>query len=261
MERRHHSRSSHHHHHHHSSSSSSRSRSPSHSHSSSSHHRQQQHEYNDKQTHKKKWEVRKEEDQKDEKAIASGEYKYPSPPPSPPPPKYAKPARNFVPSGKLQEESALKYKGRKLLWDEPADAAVPNTRWRIYVFKGTSTVGDPLLVHRQSCYLFGRDRAVADIPIDHPSCSSQHAVLQYRRVGERILNENDLDGKKELVVVPDVRPYIMDLGSTNGTTLNGKQLPPKTYVEIKEKDVVKFAFSTRDYVFLQDRDHTKDETD
>ena len=164
-----------------------------------------------------------------------------------------------MPSGKLQEEAALKYKGRKLLWDEPADAAAPNTRWRIYVFKGESTVGEPLLVHKQSCYLFGRDRAIADIPTDHPSCSAQHAVLQYRRVGDRVLNSDDLDGKKELVVVSDVRPYIMDLGSTNGTTLNGEKLPPKTYVEVKEKDVVKFAFSTRDYVFVQDRDHAADD--
>ncbi len=37
-------------------------------------------------------------------------------------------------------------------------------------------------MHRQSAYLFGRERKVADIPIDHPSCSSQHAVLQYRQV-------------------------------------------------------------------------------
>lgn len=39
---------------------------------------------------------------------------------------------------------------------------------------------EPLYVHRQSCYLFGRERRVADIPTDHPSCSKQHAVLQYR---------------------------------------------------------------------------------
>ena len=34
----------------------------------------------------------------------------------------------------------------------------------------------------RSRYLFGRERKVADVPLDHPSCSSQHAVLQYRRV-------------------------------------------------------------------------------
>jgi len=39
-----------------------------------------------------------------------------------------------------------------------------------------------LPVYHQSGYLLGRDRLVADIPIDHPSCSKQHAVLQYRQV-------------------------------------------------------------------------------
>ena len=30
-------------------------------------------------------------------------------------------------------------------------------------------------------FLFGRDRHIADIPTDHPSCSGQHAVIQVRR--------------------------------------------------------------------------------
>jgi hypothetical protein len=34
------------------------------------------------------------------------------------------------------------------------------------------------LHRRQSMYLFGRERRVADIPTDHPSCSKQHAVIQ-----------------------------------------------------------------------------------
>ncbi len=50
-----------------------------------------------------------------------------------------------------------------------------------YYFQGEEEL--PILyIHRQSCYLLGRDRKVADIPLDHPSCSKQHAVLQYRMV-------------------------------------------------------------------------------
>lgn len=37
---------------------------------------------------------------------------------------------------------------------------------------------------RSSCYLFGRERRVADVPTDHPSCSKQHAVLQFRWAAE-----------------------------------------------------------------------------
>ena len=46
------------------------------------------------------------------------------------------------------------------------------------------------------------------------------------------------------------RPFLMDLQSTNGSFLNGKRLEPYKYYEIREKDVVKFGHSTRDYVFL-----------
>ena len=39
---------------------------------------------------------------------------------------------------------------------------------------------DMLEISSQSAYLIGRDRIVADIPVDHPSISKQHAVIQYR---------------------------------------------------------------------------------
>ena len=41
------------------------------------------------------------------------------------------------------------------------------------------------LFGRQSCYLFGRDRAIVDIPTEHPSCSKQHAVIQFRQITKR----------------------------------------------------------------------------
>lgn len=43
------------------------------------------------------------------------------------------------------------------------------------------SVSDVLHIHRQSAYLIGRDRAVADLAIEHPSCSKQHAVIQCTR--------------------------------------------------------------------------------
>ena len=52
--------------------------------------------------------------------------------------------------------------------------------------------------------LAGREKKIADIHVRHPSCSSQHAVLQYRQV------KDPKTGKTK------VRPYIMDLQSTNG---------------------------------------------
>ncbi len=70
--------------------------------------------------------------------------------------------------------------GVVLVYTEPLEARPSTARWRLYVFKAGQQVGEPLYIHRQTSYLFGRERKVADVPTDHPSCSKQHAVLQYR---------------------------------------------------------------------------------
>lgn len=71
--------------------------------------------------------------------------------------------------------------GVELKWSEPSDSRVPDVQWRLYVFKGGGdTPVDTLSIHRQAAYLVGRDRTVVDLPIDHPSASKQHAVVQFR---------------------------------------------------------------------------------
>jgi hypothetical protein len=64
---------------------------------------------------------------------------------------------------------------------EPLDSARPSKKWRLYVFKNEE-ISETLHLHRQSAYLFGRDKRVADIELKHESCSKQHAVIQYRQV-------------------------------------------------------------------------------
>ncbi|GFP90002.1 fha domain-containing protein ddl [Phtheirospermum japonicum] len=140
---------------------------------------------------------------------------------------------SFELSGKLAAETN-RVRGVTLLFNEPPDARKPEIRWRLYVFKGGEALTEPLYVHRQSCYLFGRERRVADIPTDHPSCSKQHAVLQYRQVEEE--NPDGTMSKR-------VRPYMMDLGSTNGTFINDNQMEPQRYYELFEKDTIKFGNS------------------
>ena len=72
-----------------------------------------------------------------------------------------------------------------------AQAKKPSIRWRFYVFKNGEPIDDPLYIHRQSCYLLGRDRKIADLPVDHPSCSKQHAVLQVIPHPKRKLQTDD----------------------------------------------------------------------
>lgn len=156
---------------------------------------------------------------------------------------------NFETTGKLTEE-ANTFRGVVIKYSEPPEARKPKRRWRLYPFKGEKAL--PVLhIHRQSGYLMGRDRKIADIAIDHPSCSKQHAALQFRLVPV----------KTETGTTKQIRPYIMDLDSANGTYLNNKKIEPRKYYELLEKDVLKFGYSTREYVLLHEHSQDADEDD
>ena len=153
-------------------------------------------------------------------------------------------------SGKLLEDTNV-VNGVTVKYAEPAQARKPRTKWRLYVFKGNEEL--PILyIHRQSAYMLGRDRKVADIPLDHPSCSKQHSVLQYRLVD--YVRKDGSHGKR-------VKPYVIDLGSANGTFVNNQKIEPQKYVEVLEKDVLKFGFSSREYVLLHDQSKDCEEED
>lgn len=112
---------------------------------------------------------------------------------------------------------------------------------------------------------------MVDLPVDHPSCSSQHAVLQYRLVnyekkdgstGKRVRYTQPLINHvlcglythvyihvnapiphcKELQKrdalwnhIFECRPYLIDLESTNGTYINNQRIESARYWELKEK--------------------------
>ncbi|XP_059166358.1 smad nuclear-interacting protein 1-like [Physella acuta] len=148
---------------------------------------------------------------------------------------------NFQLSGKLTEDTNT-FRGVVIKYNEPHEAMKPKRRWRLYPFKGETAL--PVLhIHRQSAYLLGRDRKIADIPVDHPSCSKQQAVLQFRAMP--YTRPDGTPGRR-------VRPYIIDLDSANGTFLNNEKIDARRYYELREKDVLKFGFSTREYVVLHD---------
>ena len=148
---------------------------------------------------------------------------------------------DFKLSGKLTADTNT-FKGVVIKYNEPPEAKKPKRRWRLYPFKN-GVEQKVLHIHRQSAFLLGRDRKIADIPIDHPSCSKQHAVLQYRAVEYTRADESR--GRR-------VRPYIIDLDSANGTFVNNQKIEAQRYVELFVKDVLKFGFSSREYVMLHD---------
>uniref|UniRef100_A0A1A9ZGL3 FHA domain-containing protein n=1 Tax=Glossina pallidipes TaxID=7398 RepID=A0A1A9ZGL3_GLOPL len=157
---------------------------------------------------------------------------------------------NFALSGALTEDTN-KVNGVVIKYSEPPEARKPKRRWRLYPFKGETAL--PVLhIHRQSCFLVGRDRKIADLAVDHPSCSKQHAALQYRLIP--FIREDGSTGKR-------VRLYLIDLDSANGTFVNNKPIEARKYYELFEKDVIKFGFSTREYVLLHENSKEDQEDD
>lgn len=142
-----------------------------------------------------------------------------------------------VGAGNKTQDIILKY-------HEPPEARKPPSReqWQIFVFKGTSKEPlETIPLYSRSCWLMGRELAVADLPVEHPTCSKQHAVFQFRH----ITKTNDYGEKKDRVGL-----YLLDLESSHGTFLNDEKISSARYVECHSGDVVKFAESSREYVLI-----------
>ncbi|KAL7918219.1 HAD-like domain-containing protein [Trichoderma austrokoningii] len=129
-----------------------------------------------------------------------------------------------------------------LKYHEPGEARKPPPadQWKLFVFKGGDII-DTIELSARSCWLIGREMAVVDLRAEHPSLSKQHAVIQFRYIEKR--NEyGDKIGK--------VKPYVIDLESANGTILNDEKIPSSRYLELRDKDMLLFGHSTREYVIM-----------
>jgi smad nuclear-interacting protein 1 len=153
---------------------------------------------------------------------------------------------NFAPTGLLAaaSNSVAQADGTEIVlkYHEPAEARKPPAKdvWKLFVFKGADIV-ETIELSLRSCWLVGRELAVVDLPAEHPSVSKQHAVIQFRYIEKR--NEfGDMLGK--------VRPYLIDLDSANGTMLNKDPIQGSRYLELRDKDMVQFGQSTREYVLM-----------
>lgn len=151
---------------------------------------------------------------------------------------------HFKPSGLLystpQPDQPSTVKSPLLKYYECEDSCDPRqhpvtSTFKLFVFKSSSVI-DTIDLSTRPYYRLGRDQSLNHIPLLHQSISSQHAVLQYRVRDERC------------------RLYLMDLGSANGTRINGDMVvESKRFYEILDGDVVTFGASTRDYVFMKNQ--------
>ncbi|KAL9633769.1 MAG: hypothetical protein Q9164_004499 [Protoblastenia rupestris] len=154
---------------------------------------------------------------------------------------------NYAPSGLLAAETNTVANTTIVLkYNEPPEARLPppSAPWRLYIFKGSEAL-ETLNLFERSCWLFGREQAVVDHATEHPSCSKQHAVLQFRYTEKKEKKGGEWGERKGRV-----RLYVIDLESANGTQVNGEMVPERRYVEVKSGDVIRFGESTREYVVL-----------
>ncbi|ORX93716.1 SMAD/FHA domain-containing protein [Clohesyomyces aquaticus] len=142
-----------------------------------------------------------------------------------------------------------------LKYSEPAGARKPcsTQAWRLYVFKDSEIV-DTINLSERSVWLFGRDERVVDVVTGHPSCSGQHAVLQFLYLPAKICRKQGGEkrewDRKEDGHGGSVGLYLIDQDSTHGTRLNGEAVESGRYVEIKDKDLIQFGGSRREYVVI-----------
>ncbi|ODV90667.1 hypothetical protein CANCADRAFT_2397 [Tortispora caseinolytica NRRL Y-17796] len=118
-------------------------------------------------------------------------------------------------------------------YNEPETAQIPSEKYSLIVFKGEQIINQ-FRLEGKSSYKLGRDSATSDIVIAHPSCSKNHAVIQFK---------SSPDDPSKVV------PYLIDLNSANGTKINFSPVPQSRFIQLKSHDVLNFAYSTRDYVF------------
>jgi len=145
---------------------------------------------------------------------------------------------NFELSGLLQkDEQTDKSLDRKFI--APKDARRPIEQgWRLFVFKGDSIDKESRIMklYKGDHFIFGKDQRICHITLNHQTISREHCAICFRIV------DHDRD----------IRPFIIDLGSSNGTKVNGKKLTAFEFLEIKEQDVINFGYSQRDYVLMKD---------
>jgi len=81
-------------------------------------------------------------------------------------------------------------------------------------------------VNRKKMTIFGRNKDLCDIVLQHPSISRQHAAIVHGSSGNM---------------------YLIDLGSSHGSTNNKQKLTAEKREVLRDGDIIRFGASTREY--------------
>ena len=129
----------------------------------------------------------------------------------------------------LYLERQLIKKDKKTKYLLPFDSIEP-TENNIYIMQILRPGSEDVETYElnESCTLIGRD-SMCDVQFKEKIVSGQHFVIQYRNVRLEI-NDNE----------QQIIPYIFDLGSKNGTFIDGKRIPSKQFVQLLNDDKITF---------------------
>ncbi|CAB3401511.1 unnamed protein product [Caenorhabditis bovis] len=150
----------------------------------------------------------------------------------------------------LEKETKISVQAPILHYTPPPWACQPdeNRKYQLEIVKDGRIVGHFNMENRRnSTYVvIGRIKQTCDLVLEHPSISRHHCILQY---GEDIMSRS---GKGW---------HIYELGSTHGSKMNKKKLPPKQYIRTKVGFIFQFGESSRFYNLLGPEEDTEAEWD
>ena len=110
----------------------------------------------------------------------------------------------------------------------PPWSAAPGVAYSLEVVR-EGVVIETIDISQKAFYVVGRDPSSADVVLPHPSVSRTHAIIQHRESGE---------------------VYLFDNGSTHGSKLNRKPVPPHQYVRLSVGAVVRIGTGTRTLMLM-----------
>mmetsp|Transcript_20876 Transcript_20876/g.45745 ORF Transcript_20876/g.45745 Transcript_20876/m.45745 type:complete len:257 (-) Transcript_20876:277-1047(-) len=107
-----------------------------------------------------------------------------------------------------------------------AGKPTPSTLFKVQSSEGGGEHQEDIRLDEKSYYVFGRTKESCDVVLDHGSASRMHAAIVHHTNG---------------------RLYIIDLGATQGTTVDGKKLVTHKPVQLVDGSKIKFGHIPKYY--------------
>ncbi|KAI0984726.1 hypothetical protein GJ496_009366 [Pomphorhynchus laevis] len=118
----------------------------------------------------------------------------------------------------------------KIIFKDPLLEHYPECGYAVEVIKNGVVIQN-IDICKQPYILVGRSPECG-ITLAHTSISRRHAIIQWRKVDDRI------------------QPYLLDLGSTHGTLLNKQNISSNTYYKLCNGYRMSFGASSRHFIII-----------